>query len=91
MASYNTYKNCTVVTPKKREKPSPTTYAIDGLTEFMIRMPIASTAVEFHFTGGMLSGFGVRPATLVVCDPLQKQLLESSRHYIQGIIYKINK
>ncbi|MBD5294753.1 MAG: hypothetical protein HDS25_00315 [Bacteroides sp.] len=66
----------------------PVTYAIDGLTEYLLRIPVANTHIEFHFTGGLLSGYGVRPATLTLDDPVSMRYLEASPAFRKGLIRK---
>lgn len=65
------------------------TYAIDGLTEYLLRIPVANTHIEFHFTGGLLSGYGVRPATLTLSDPIKIRYLESSAAFRKKLIRRL--
>ena len=57
------------------------TYAIYGLMEYLARIPVGGTCVEVHFTGGQLSGFGIRPATYSTDDPVLQRLIERSQHF----------
>lgn len=57
------------------------TYAIYGLMEYLARIPVGGTTVDVHFTGGQLSGFGIRPATYSTDDPVMQRLIERSRDY----------
>ena len=66
------------------------TYAIDGLTEYVLRLPIGATYYDFQFTDGMLSGYGIRPATLTLSDPIAMRSLEASRQYRNGLIRKLD-
>lgn len=72
--------------PQKKESAGGKIYAIDGLTEYLLRVPVGATSVEFHFDGGMLSGYGVRPATLCVNDPLGCRIIESTPQFRSGKI-----
>ncbi len=72
------------------KKPTlPVTFAIDGLTEYILRLPIGATHYDFQFTGGMLSGYGIRPATLTLQDPIAIRTLLASRQYRNGLIRKL--
>ena len=74
---------------KHNETESSVTYAIDGLTEYMLRIPVGINQLELHFSGGLLSGYGVRPATLTLSDPIQIRYLENSRQFRNGLIRKL--
>ncbi|MDE6010425.1 MAG: hypothetical protein K2F87_03125 [Muribaculaceae bacterium] len=57
------------------------TYALYGLMEYLAHIPVGGTSVEVHFTGGQLSGFGIRPATYSTDDPVMQRLIERSELY----------
>ncbi len=57
------------------------TYALYGLMEYMANIPVGGTTVQVHFTGGQLSGFGIRPATYSTDDPVMQRLIERSQLY----------
>lgn len=62
------------------------TYAISGLLEFVLRIQAGAAAVEVHFTGGQLSGYGTVPATYSTSDPVMIKLIESSTEFRSGRI-----
>lgn len=76
--------------PKIKNKNIQTaTYAVDGMTEYVLRIPVANTHVDLNFTGGLFSGYGVRPATLTLDDPIKIRLLESTQQFRSGFIRKL--
>ncbi|MBD5370499.1 MAG: hypothetical protein HDR80_05030 [Bacteroides sp.] len=65
------------------------TYAISGYVEYMARIPAGPREIDIHFTGGQMSGFGVRPATFETADPVMCRIIEGSALYKGGRIRRI--
>lgn len=76
--------------PPIQEPPAPATYGVKGMTEFLAMIPAGAVALPLHFTGGTLSGYGIRPATATVTDPLFCKYIEESPDFKSGKIVKLS-
>lgn len=61
-------------------------YAVYGLMEYLALIPAAGRTIEVHFTGGQLSGYGIRPAIFTTADPVLQHLIEHSHDFLSGKI-----
>lgn len=71
---------------KKKKGNNPKTYAIYGMMEYALTISIGPARHQIHFTGGRLSGYGIRPATYTTDDPLMQSVIERSEQYRSGRI-----
>lgn len=65
------------------------TYYVMGLTEYRMRLQPGPVGVDVEFTGGVVNGYGVTPATYETDDPIIQRLLEASAAYRSGRIRKL--
>lgn len=63
-------------------------YAMFGLMEYRMQIPIFGRTIDVDFSGGQISGYGVIPATCETSDPVIQRLIENSSLYIAGRIVK---
>ena len=68
---------------------SSTIYAVSGMTEYLAMIPAGSVSIPLHFTGGTLTGYGIRPATAEVSDPCFKKYIEMSPLFRSGKITRL--
>lgn len=61
-------------------------YAIYGYVEYVARIPAGARDLDVRFSGGQISGFGVRPATFESSDPVLCRLIEASPLFKAGRI-----
>ena len=62
------------------------TYGVYGMMEWVAMIPAGGSAVKVHFTGGTLTGYGVKPATFSTDSEVMIYLIENSRYYSSGKI-----
>lgn len=65
------------------------TYATYGMTEWLALLPVGRALVRIPFTGGSVTGFGVRPATFSTNSPGVAKLIENSTYFASGKIVRI--
>lgn len=65
------------------------TYGVYGMIEWQALIPAGRCGVRIHFTGGMVSAYGVTPATYVTSNPAVKKLIENSHYYRIGKIERV--
>lgn len=74
---------------KKNPTPRPATYAIFGMMEFTVTLPVANRSMTLNFTGGHMSGYGIRPATFTTSDPILKGMIEALPDFKSGRIKRL--
>lgn len=62
------------------------TYAVYGMMEWHALIPARENVVRVNFTGGSISGYGVRPATFTTSNEVLQHLIENSAHFRNGRI-----
>ena len=61
------------------------TYGVSGLMEWKVFIPSVKNGMPpfaIHFSGGQITGFGVRPATYSTYCPVKQASIEKSRWFI---------
>ncbi len=71
---------------KTKAKKTGKTYAVYGLMEWVALLPVGGSVVRIPFTGGSISGYGVKPATFTTDNEVLQRLIENSRHFRSGKI-----
>lgn len=66
-----------------------TTYAVYGMMDFSASVRIGNRIIPVDFTGGRISGYGVRPATFSTSDPIMKELVEALPDFRRGRIVRL--
>lgn len=64
------------------------TYAVYGMVEWQALIPARHQMVRVNFTGGAISGYGVRPATFTTDNEVLALFIEQSSHFKSGKIKK---
>lgn len=67
------------------------TFVIDGMMEYILTVAVGQTHYRVEFTGGSLSGYGVRPATFATSDAVLQSLIMQTEAYRSGKIRKLNR
>lgn len=67
------------------------TYAIFGMMEYVLSLPVGASHFPVHFTGGRLSGYGIRPATFSTEDILMQGMIEKSTAFRSGKIKRLKR
>ncbi len=65
------------------------TYAVRGLLDYQIDIPVGAARISIPFAGGAFTKYGNLPAQYATTDPAIQQIIENSRPYRQGRIYKL--
>ena len=78
-------------THKRKETPGAAIYEMHGLTEYLAMIPAGNVTVPLHFTGGTITGYGTRPASAEVADPLFRSYIEASPLFRSGRITRRDK
>lgn len=74
----------------KKNPPQSVTYAIYGMMEYVMSVKILGHYQNLHFSGGCMSGYGVRPATYTTSDELMQNLIEQTDTFRSGKIKRLN-
>lgn len=61
-------------------------YGATGLMEWMCSIAVGGASFSFPFTGGMLNGYGMTPATYVTSNPVYQRIIEDSGYFRSGKI-----
>lgn len=65
------------------------TYGVYGIMEWQALIPAGRCTVRVHFTGGMMSGYGVTPATFSTANKALRQIIEQSDYYRNSKIVRV--
>ena len=61
-------------------------YGTVGLMEWVCSINVGQAHFSFHFSGGMLNGYGMTPATFTTSNAVQQYIIENSEHFRRGKI-----
>lgn len=67
------------------------TYGVYGIMEWQALIPTLDCMVRVPFTGGSLTGYGVRPATFSTDNAVLAHFIEASRYFRTGRIRKLSQ
>lgn len=68
------------------------TYGVNGLMEWWVDIPTGSKQkpmLKVRFEGGQITGYGVAPARFTTADPVVQHLIENSKYFRTGRIFKV--
>lgn len=65
------------------------TYAVRGMLDYQIDIPAGAARFRISFSGGAFTKYGNIPAYYATSDPAIQQIIENSKPYREGRIYKI--
>lgn len=68
---------------KKKQRK---TYGVYGMMEYQALIPTLKNRIRVEFSGGSVSGYGVRPATYTTENPMIQYFIENSFQYKSGKI-----
>lgn len=57
------------------------TYGVYGMTEWIALIPAGQAKIRVPFSGGSISGYGVRPATFSTGNEHLCRIIENSEYY----------
>lgn len=66
------------------------TYAVYGMMEYVLTLRVFGHFKEIRFTGGSMSGYGMRPATYTTDNEALQHLIEYSDAFRSGKVKKLN-
>lgn len=66
-------------------------YGAYNMTEWEILLPVAGRIMKIPFSGGTISGTGVRPAAFTTQNEIIQFALENSLHFKSGRVQLINE
>lgn len=66
------------------------TYAIYGLMEMTVVIPVGRASLKVEFSGGSMTAGGVKPALYSTSNPAVARLIEGSRLFSSGRISRID-
>lgn len=72
--------------PSKRVEVKTVTFGVRGLIEWHVKIRYDELEIPVSFTGGTVTGFGVRPATFTTDDPFIQHVIRKSLFYKEGKI-----
>lgn len=64
-------------------------YGVYGIMEWQALIHTGRSSVRIPFTGGMLSAYGVVPATFSTANPALQRLIEQSAYFRRGKIVRV--
>lgn len=67
----------------------PRVYGVYGLMEWQALIPTRNKCVRVPFTGGALTGFGIRPATYTARNEVMAYFIEQSAWFKSGKIRRV--
>jgi hypothetical protein len=65
------------------------TYGVFGIMEWLALIPAGTCTVRVNFTGGMMSAYGITPATFTTQNAGLCRLIENSSYYRSGKIVRV--
>lgn len=66
------------------------TYAVKGMIDYQVDIPVGKATVRVQFTGGSFSKYGNLPAVYATSDPVLQRIIQESEPYRLGRIYQLN-
>ncbi len=65
------------------------TYAVRGMLDYQIDIPAGAARIKIHFSGGAFTKYGNLPACFATSDATIQKIIENSKPYREGRIYKM--